>query len=134
MTPFIMDNSKATINCQIIKWINCHHLLELIRNKFWWVIITASIATLMLLVCNPQCLPCKQVLAGQHSTFILCLQYIKLFNDSIRCVPSPKSIAEHWNNWITGRVRSRINLVVTKEERKSKEVINLHDLCPNSFL
>ena len=29
------------------------------------------------------------------------------------------------NNWVTGRVRSKIDLVITKEDRKSKEVINL---------
>ena len=54
---------------------------------------TASIATLRLLMCNPQYLLCKQVQAYQCNTFISRLQYIKLFNDSIRCVPSAISVA-----------------------------------------
>ena len=44
----------------------------------------------------------------------------KVFNDSLRCVASAISIATPCNNCVTERVRSRIDLVITK----GKEVIN----------
>ena len=49
---------------------------------------------------------------------------ISLFNDSIRCVASAISIEWPCKNWVAKRIRSRVDLVITKEERKSKEIIN----------
>ena len=45
----------------------------------------------------------------------------KAFSDSLRCVASAISITRPCNNCVTGRVRWRIDLVITK----GKEVINL---------
>ena len=54
----------------------------------------------------------------------IAFETIGLFNDSIRCVASAMSIAWLCSNWVVGRVGSRIDLVITKEERKPKKVIN----------